>query len=51
VREVQTVSPFAFGMYVSQIKEAMLHEDPETAIERLYHRMYGRAEDPIGNDK
>ncbi len=51
VREVQTVSPFAFGMYVSQIKEAMLHEDPETAIERLYHRMYGRVEDPIRNDK
>ncbi len=42
VREVQRVSPFAFGLYVSQIREAMLHEDPETAIERLYNEMYGR---------
>ncbi len=42
VREVQRVSPFAFGLYVSQIREAMLHEDPETAIERLCNEMYGR---------
>jgi ATP-dependent helicase Lhr and Lhr-like helicase len=51
IRQVQMVSPFAFGMYASQIKEAMLHEDPETAIERLYHQMYGQAEGPLRNDK
>ncbi|MBV9489805.1 MAG: DEAD/DEAH box helicase [Verrucomicrobia bacterium] len=41
LREVGMVSPFAFGMYASQIREAMLHENPEEAIERLYHEMYG----------
>ncbi|HEY0789894.1 MAG TPA: DEAD/DEAH box helicase [Chthoniobacterales bacterium] len=40
-RPVRLVSPFAFGLYVSKIKEAMLHENPEEAIERLYHEMYG----------
>jgi ATP-dependent Lhr-like helicase len=34
------VSPFAFGMFVSRIKETMMLEDPETTIERLYHEMY-----------
>ncbi len=34
------VSPFAFGMFVSRIKETMTLEDPETTIERLYHEMY-----------
>jgi hypothetical protein len=34
------VSPFAFGMYASGIKEAMLHEDPEAMIERLFHETY-----------
>ena len=40
-REVERVSPFAFGMFVSRIKETMMLEDPETTIERLYHEMYG----------
>jgi len=39
------VSPFSFGMYVSRIRETMTLEDPETTIERLYHEMYGSAED------
>lgn len=42
--EVPAVSPFAFGMYVSKIKETMTLEDPDTAIERLYHAMYQRLE-------
>ncbi len=41
VRELPRVSPFAFGLYVSGIKETMTLEDPETTIERLYHAMYG----------
>ena len=41
VREVDRVSPFSFGIYVSKIKETMMLEDPETTIERLYHEMYG----------
>lgn len=35
-REVPVVSPFAFGMYASKIKEGMMLEDPEEAIERLW---------------
>lgn len=42
-RELPRVSPFAFGMYVSRIRETMTLEDPETTIERLYHEMYGEA--------
>ena len=38
---VERVSPFAFGLYVSGIRETMTLEDPETTIERLYHNMYG----------
>ncbi len=41
VREIDRVSPFSFGIYVSKIKETMTLEDPETTIERLYHAMYG----------
>jgi ATP-dependent Lhr-like helicase len=38
--EVERVSPFAFGIFVSKIKETMMMEDPEVAIERLYHEFY-----------
>jgi ATP-dependent Lhr-like helicase len=40
LREVNRVSPFAFGIFVSKIKETMMMEDPEAAIERLYHEFY-----------
>ena len=40
MREVTRVSPFAFGIFVSKIKETMMMEDPEAAIERLYHEFY-----------
>lgn len=39
--ELDRVSPFAFGLYVSKIRETMTLEDPETTIERLFHDMYG----------
>jgi ATP-dependent Lhr-like helicase len=38
--DVNKVSPFAFGIFVSKIKETMMMEDPEVAIERLYHEFY-----------
>jgi ATP-dependent Lhr-like helicase len=38
--QVDRVSPFAFGIFVSKIKETMMMEDPEVAIERLYHEFY-----------
>jgi len=37
--EVPAVSPFAFGLYASKIKESMMMESPEEAIERLYGEM------------
>jgi ATP-dependent Lhr-like helicase len=46
VRELERVSPFSFGIYVSKIKETMTLEDPETTIERLYHSMYGNLPPP-----
>ena len=41
---VARVSPFAFGIFVSGIKETMMMEDPEAAVERLYHEMYQELE-------
>lgn len=45
---VPVVSPFAFGIYASKIKEGMMLEDPEQAIERLWREFEarcGRSED------
>jgi ATP-dependent Lhr-like helicase len=42
--EVPVVSPFAFAMYASVIKENMMLEDPTSAIERIYREMYARVE-------
>lgn len=36
LRDVPVVSPFSFGIYASKIKEGMMLEDPEEAIERLW---------------
>jgi ATP-dependent helicase Lhr and Lhr-like helicase len=36
LREVPVVSPFSFGIFASKIKEGMMLEDPEEAIERLW---------------
>jgi ATP-dependent Lhr-like helicase len=41
--EVPVVTPFSFGMYASRIKEGMMLEDPEEAIERLW-RKFEKAE-------
>jgi ATP-dependent Lhr-like helicase len=52
VRELDRISPFSFGIFVSKIKETMTLEDPETTIERLYHDMYGHAETALhGNPR
>ena len=34
--EVPVVTPFSFGLYASKIREGMMLEDPEAAIERLW---------------
>ncbi len=47
LRPVEKVSPFAFGIFVSKIKETMMMEDPEAAIERLYHEFYRDLDAPL----
>jgi ATP-dependent Lhr-like helicase len=42
--EVPVVSPFAFAIYASVIKENMMLEDPASAIERIYREMYAKVE-------
>ncbi|MFT5469303.1 MAG: ATP-dependent Lhr-like helicase [Verrucomicrobiales bacterium] len=37
--DVPVVTPFSFGMFVSKIKEGMMMEDPDEAIERLFYEM------------
>ena len=44
LRELPVVSPFSFPIYASKIKESMMLEDPQTAIERIYREMYARVE-------
>ncbi len=44
LRELPVISPFAFGIYASKIKESMMLEDPGVAIERIYAEMYARVE-------
>ncbi len=43
---VQTpaVSPFGFSLYASNMKESMMFEDPDEAIERLYQQFYAQGE-------
>ena len=40
-RSPARISPFAFGLLASRIRETMTPGDPETRIERLFHGMYG----------
>ena len=43
LREVPAVTPFAFGLYASKIREGMMMESPEEAIERLYAEFQKKA--------
>lgn len=40
--EVPVITPFSFGIFASKIREGMMMEDPEEAIERVYRRMAER---------
>lgn len=44
LRPVEQVSPLAFGMYATQIKEVLLVEDPRETLERLYHHWWEKLE-------
>lgn len=41
LRRVPVVPPLSFGMYATKIKEALLVEDPQETLERLYHQWWG----------
>ncbi len=46
--QVPVVTPFSFGLFASKIKEGMMLEDPEEAIERLwraYEKKVGTTDD------
>ena len=47
--EVPAVTPFAFGIYASKIKESMMMESPEEAIERLYRSMREKLGKPVAD--
>jgi ATP-dependent Lhr-like helicase len=38
------VSPLAFGMYATKIREALMVEDPQETLERLYHHWWAKLE-------
>jgi ATP-dependent Lhr-like helicase len=40
LRELAAISPFSFPIYASVIKESMMLEDFNTAMERIYYEMY-----------
>ena len=42
LRKLSQVSPLSFGMYATQIKEALLVEDPRETMERLYHHWWSQ---------
>jgi ATP-dependent Lhr-like helicase len=45
-RTVPMVPPLSFGMYATKIKEALLVEDPQETLERLYHQWWAKLEAP-----
>jgi len=40
LRPVPHVPPLSFGMYATKIREALLVEDPQETLERLYHHWW-----------
>jgi ATP-dependent Lhr-like helicase len=49
LRELPAISPFAFPIYASVIKESMMLEDPAAAIERIYRELYASVQTKIAN--
>jgi ATP-dependent Lhr-like helicase len=40
VRKVDRVPPLSFAMFATRIKEALLVEDPQETMERLFHQWW-----------
>ena len=47
LRTVTQVPPLSFGMYATQIKEALLVEDPRETLERLYRHWWTQIEGDV----
>ena len=47
LRTVTHVPPLSFGMYATQIKEALLVEDPRETLERLYRQWWTKIEGDV----
>jgi ATP-dependent helicase Lhr and Lhr-like helicase len=47
LKSVEDVPPLSFGMYATQIKEALTVEDPTATLERLYHLWWAKIEGGI----
>ncbi len=47
MRPVAHVPPLSFGMYATQIREALMVEDPQETMERLYHHWWSQ----LGGDE
>jgi ATP-dependent Lhr-like helicase len=45
LRTVAHVPPLAFGMYATQMQEALMVEDPRETMERLYHQWWEQIEE------
>jgi ATP-dependent Lhr-like helicase len=49
LRELPAISPFAFPIYASVIKESMMLEDPAAALDRIFRELYSSVQSKIGN--
>ena len=47
LRQLPAISPFAFPIYASVIKESMMLEDPAIAMERIYRELYANVQSKI----
>jgi ATP-dependent Lhr-like helicase len=48
LRRLTRVSPLAFAMYATRIKEALRVEDPVETLEHLYHHWWRQLQEPHG---
>lgn len=47
LRRVPVVPPLSFAMYATKIREALMVEDPQETLERLYHHWWEQCTGPV----
>lgn len=50
LRRVDHVPPLSFGLYATKIREALMVEDPQETLERLYHHWWNQLEGKSDGD-